>query len=138
MKVGVVVGTFDMFHVGHLNLFINAKKNCDYLIIGVNADNVVIRDKHIIPTISEEDRLKIVSNTKQCDEAYLVYDNAYLFIKSLINSGKQVDFYFRGDEKSDNIMKENGNISALGVSVVLFPYYQKISSTKIRQTLKKG
>lgn len=138
MKVGIVVGTFDMFHVGHLNLFINAKNNCDYLIIGVNADNVVKRDKHITPTISEQDRLKIVQNTKQCNEAHLVQDNAYLFIKSLVESGKQVDYYFRGDEKSDIITKENADITTLGVKVVLFPYYKQISSTKMRQSFNKG
>ena len=94
MTIGVIVGTFDMFHVGHLNLFINAKKNCDYLIVGVNSDNVVSRDKNIIPTISQQDRLKICKNIKQCDEAYIVNNNAYLFIKSLIKKGIKVNFYF--------------------------------------------
>ena len=35
MRVGITFGTFDLLHVGHINILERAKKVCDYLVVGV-------------------------------------------------------------------------------------------------------
>lgn len=43
--VGLVVGSFDVLHMGHLNLFRLAKKHVDFLIIGLDNDRTITNTK---------------------------------------------------------------------------------------------
>ena len=35
MKVGINFSTFDLFHAGHVKMLEEAKRQCDYLIVGL-------------------------------------------------------------------------------------------------------
>lgn len=65
-KIVITYGTFDMFHVGHLNLLNRAKQFGDKLIVAVSTDefNLLKGKKTIIPY---KDRAKIVKNIKSVD-----------------------------------------------------------------------
>lgn len=41
MNVGLVVGAFDVLHMGHINLFRHAKKYADILIVGLDNDETL-------------------------------------------------------------------------------------------------
>jgi glycerol-3-phosphate cytidylyltransferase len=62
----ITYGTFDLFHIGHLNLLRRLKALGDYLIVGVSTDafNEGKGKKTIIPY---EDRAEIVSSVKCVD-----------------------------------------------------------------------
>ena len=45
MKVGFTCSTFDLFHAGHLLMLEEAKKQCDYLIVGLQTDPTIDRPK---------------------------------------------------------------------------------------------
>ena len=38
MKVGITFSTFDLFHAGHVKMLEEAKRQCDYLIVGLQLD----------------------------------------------------------------------------------------------------
>ena len=44
-KIGLVQGSWDQFHIGHLKYIKKAKENCDYLIVGVDSDAKIQKRK---------------------------------------------------------------------------------------------
>lgn len=50
-KIGITVGVFDLFHVGHLNLFERCKEMCEHLIVAVCQDDYVNLIKKKKPVI---------------------------------------------------------------------------------------
>jgi len=47
MKIIFTTGTFDLYHYGHLNLLKRAKERGDYLIVGLNSDELISHKKPI-------------------------------------------------------------------------------------------
>lgn len=45
MKIGFTCSTFDLFHAGHLLMLEEARKQCDYLIVGLQTDPTIDRPK---------------------------------------------------------------------------------------------
>lgn len=129
-SIGYTQGTYDMFHIGHLNLLNNAKKYCDYLIVGVNADSLVEEYKHKTPVIPESERQTIVANIKAVDECVITHtlDKVEMW-KRL-----RFDAIFIGDDWKGNSrwIKTEKDLEPLGIQVVYLPYTNDISSTVLR------
>lgn len=66
-RVGYTAGVFDMFHVGHLNLFRAARELCDYLIVGVTTDDLAEQTKGARPIIPLVERMAIVQSVRHVD-----------------------------------------------------------------------
>ena len=132
LKVGFLSGTFDLFHIGHLNLLRRAKEYCDYLIVGVHPPGSSHKNK---PTfIPLEERMEIVGSCKyvdkvvvtldEDDEMYALYPYDYLFVGS----------DYKGTERFQRYERELG---PLGVQIIYFPYTQGTSSTQLREALMR-
>lgn len=129
-KIGYTQGTYDLFHVGHLNLLNHAKEHCDYLIVGINTDRLVKEYKNKEVIIPEQERAMIVEAIKAVDKTILTDT---LDKKEIANKIK-FDAIFIGDDWAYNErwIKTKEEMKELGIDVVFLPHTDGISSTDIR------
>jgi glycerol-3-phosphate cytidylyltransferase len=71
MKRVITFGTYDVFHIGHVNILERAAALGDYLIVGVSSDALSYKKKHRYPLYSQDDRVKIISSMRCVDEVFI-------------------------------------------------------------------
>lgn len=132
--IGYTTGVYDLFHIGHLNLLRKAKAQCDYLIVGVSTDDLVMyKNKRAV--IPFEERMEIVKSIKYVDE-----------VVPQVNMDKMeaweklhFDVMFVGDDWKGTAkwIAYEKQLAEVGVKIVYFPYTKGTSSTLINQVLVK-
>ena len=136
--VGYTAGVYDMFHIGHLNVIKNAKNRCDFLIVGVSTDEVVEQNKNKKPIIPFHERVAIVEAIKYVDK--VIPQERYDIegkIETVINNRIDVMFVgsdWQGTEKWNKIEEE---LAKIGCKVVYLPHTDGISSTLLRDKIRK-
>ena len=131
--IGYTQGTFDMFHIGHLNLIRNAKRHCDYLIVGVNKDELVESYKNKRPIIPLEERVEIVRAIRYVDEVIATdtLDKTKIWEKVHFD-----EIYIGDDWKGNERWEKTGKeMEQLGAKLVFLPYTKDTSSTMLREKL---
>lgn len=133
-ELGYTTGVFDLFHVGHLNILRKAKEQCDYLIVGVSTDELVMDYKNRRPIIPFEDRAEIIQGIEYVDEVVPQVTRDKLSAWETL----RFDVMFVGDDwKGDALFNEvEKEFKELGTDTVYFPYTKGISSTLVRQKIR--
>ncbi len=70
-KIVITFGTFDLFHIGHINILEKAKSLGNKLVVGVSSDLLSIKKKYRCPVFSQSHRIKILKSCKYVDEVFL-------------------------------------------------------------------
>jgi glycerol-3-phosphate cytidylyltransferase len=68
MKVGITFSTFDLFHAGHVKMLEEAKRQCDYLIVGLQLDPSLNRPDKNEPSQTIIERYIQLKGSKHIDE----------------------------------------------------------------------
>jgi len=130
-KIGYTQGTFDMFHIGHLNLLHQASELCDSLIVGVNKDQLVSEYKHKVPVVNEHDRAAIVAELRCVDKVVLCNT------LSKTDAWHQLHFdavFIGNDWKGNDRWKQTEiDLKPLGAEVVYLQHTEGVSSTLLRE-----
>ena len=134
--IGILMGVFDMFHIGHLKLIRNANNYCDYLRICVLSDELVYRFKQKYPVIPLEDRMEILAAVKGVDEVVAITDDPSRLLEY---KRRPFDCFFSGDDYRGNEYweYERKELNKLGADIMFFPYTKEQSTTKIREKIGK-
>ncbi|MDN5890511.1 MAG: adenylyltransferase/cytidyltransferase family protein [Yaniella sp.] len=125
-KTVLTYGTFDLFHIGHLNILNRLKAKGDHLIVGVSTDgfNALKGKKPIVPF---EQRIEIVRSIRCVDEA-IPEDNWEQKRQDI--EKYDVDVFGIGDDwrgKFDDLEDR--------VEVVYLPRTSGISTTEMKRVL---
>lgn len=130
--IGYTAGVFDMFHIGHLKLLMNAKGMCDRLIVGVTTDECAMY-KNKKPVIPFDERIEIVRNIK-CVDAAVPQEN---MDKTLMCKKLGVSYLFVGDDwyDTDKWKKYEDDLKKIGCKVIYFPYTKGVSSTILKKKI---
>jgi cytidyltransferase-like protein len=103
MRVVTISGYFNPIHSGHIDYISSAKNLGDLLVVIVNNDNQV-KLKGSTPFQDENERVKIVSNIKGVDLAFLSADND----STVCNSLRLIFSKYRNDPFFDEMIFCNG------------------------------
>lgn len=125
-------GSFDLFHIGHLNILEKSAALGDELIVGVSTDELIEKYKGMKPIIPFEQRFRIVSSIKCVTK--VVKQVKLTEIAQL--QREQIDIVTIGDDwKGKYLEGLEWMKSQPGKEVVYFPYTPGISTTTIKRKI---
>ena len=126
--IGFTNGCFDLLHEGHLHLIREAKKRCDFLIIGVNSDESVKMLKgESRPIENQDQRVKNLSKMEEVDAVAIFNTETPEDIIKYLNP----DILLKGGDYNKTDIVGSKFIIENGGSVEVIDLLPGFSTTKI-------
>lgn len=127
-------GCFDLLHAGHLSSFRQARQYGDVLVVAVNSDASVKRNKgDSRPIIDEVSRMKMVAALECVDYVVLMEEDNPARILSVL----QPDVVVKGKDWEGKYMPERESIEAYGGKMQFIELEQGLSTTSIIGKIQK-
>jgi len=128
MKRVITFGTFDLFHIGHLNILRRASEHGDTLTVGVSSDALNFKKKKKYPVYPEKERMEIVLAIQYVDHVFL---EESLELKGQYIQQHRADLLIMGDDwqgRFDDMDKH--------CDVLYLPRTEGVSTTDLVDTIK--
>ena len=132
-RVVYVQGTWDLFHIGHLNILRKARRIATKLIVGVNTDKSVQEYKGDYPVIPYQERVEILKACSLVDEVVMSK-----MIFNIDNLKKlNVDVIVLGSDWKNRYLEGKEEAQKAGIEIIYFPYTEGISTTEIKAKIRR-
>ena len=119
----ITFGTFDLLHIGHINILKRCKEYGDKLIVGISTDKLNYDKKKRYPIYNETDRLNIIKSITYVDDVFL---EESLELKREYIIKKNADILIMGDDWKGKFDYLNDICQ-----VIYLPRTKEISTTKV-------
>ena len=125
-------GSFDLFHIGHLNILEKSAELGDELIVGVSTDELIEKYKGMKPIIPFDQRIRIVSSLKCVTK---VVKQVKLTEISQLQAEK-IDIVTIGNDWENKYLEGlEWMKSQENKKVIYFPYTEGVSTTGIKKKI---
>ena len=125
-------GSFDLFHIGHLNILERSAALGDELIVGVSTDELIQHYKGMPPIIPFEQRFRIISSLKCVTKS--VKQVKLTEVAQL--QREDIDIVTIGDDWINKYLEGLEWMKQQpGKEVVYFPYTPDVSTTSIKKKI---
>ncbi len=132
MKIGITFSAFDLFHAGHVKMLEEAKRKCDYLIIGLQTDPTIDRPSKNKPSQTIVERYIQLKGCKFVDE--IVPYTTEQDLEDILRSF-EIDIRIIGDEYKDRDFTGRQYCEEKGIELYFNSRDHRFSSTELRKTV---
>jgi glycerol-3-phosphate cytidylyltransferase len=136
LRIGFTCSTFDLLHAGHIAMLSEAKKNCDYLICGLQTDPTIDRpDTKNKPVQSIVERQIQLSACRFVDEI-VVYETEQDLIDLILTL--PIDVRILGIEYEDKNFTGRNEGAGRGIQVIFNRRDHSFSSSSLRKRVAES
>lgn len=135
MKVGITFSAFDLFHAGHVKMLEEAKRQCDYLIVGLQLDPSIDRPQKNGPSQSIIERYIQLKGPKYVDEIVPYVSEQDLEYIDIIRSFK-LHTRIIGDEYKEKSFTGRTYCEEKGIETYYNSRDHRFSSSGLRKQVK--
>lgn len=130
LKVGITFSAFDLLHAGHITMLEEAKRQCDYLICGLQTDPTIDRPEKNRPVQSVVERYIQLKGCKFVDE--IVPYATEQDLEDILRAFK-IDVRIIGDEYQHKNFTGRGYCEEKGIELCFNIREHRFSSSSLRQ-----
>ncbi len=130
MKVGITFSAFDLLHAGHIKMLEEAKRQCDYLIVGLQTDPTIDRPEKNHPTQTVVERYIQLKGCRFVDE--IVPYATEQDLEDVLRSFK-IDVRIIGDEYQDKNFTGRAYCEEKGIELYYNRRDHRFSSSSLRR-----